>query len=109
MVGAWRRPKSLERSLRVDGIVPYVKPKNENGQPPTPEDIRALRKWLVEHGKGETFDVVVEGQTPGDDLDRAKEMMKEWEEAGATWWIESWWGAEADRVRRLRQGPPENR
>jgi alkanesulfonate monooxygenase SsuD/methylene tetrahydromethanopterin reductase-like flavin-dependent oxidoreductase (luciferase family) len=108
-VGAWPRPKSLRRTLRVDGVVPYVKPKHENGRQPTPDDIRALREWLAENGKDRTFDVIVEGQTPGDDPARAREMIEECEDAGATWWIESWWGAEADRLRRLRQGPPEIR
>ena len=110
VVGAWPRPKSMERTLRVDGIVPYVKPRGENGRLPAPDDIRAIRDWLAENRTGDSpFDIIIEGQTPGDDSDRAKEMIGEWEDAGVTWWLESWWGAEADRVRRLRQGPPQRR
>ena len=36
----------------------------------------------------------------------ASEQIAEWEAAGATWWIESWWGEEEARLRRMRQGPP---
>jgi hypothetical protein len=62
---------------------------------------------LAEHGSGDRpYDIVIEGQTPGGDPDRAAEIILEWETAGATWWIESWWGAETERTARLRQGPP---
>ena len=113
VVGAWPRPKSMRRALEADGVVPYVVPKDEAGRPPDPEDIRAIKTWLEERGGGpeqntrraSPYDIVVEGQTPGEDPERCAEIIQEWEAAGATWWIESWWGAEAERVKRLRQGP----
>jgi hypothetical protein len=62
---------------------------------------------LAEHGAGNRiYDIVVEGQTPGGDPERAAAIIREWETAGATWWIESWWGAEAERTARMKQGPP---
>jgi hypothetical protein len=107
-VGAWPRPKSLERTLRVDGVVPYVKPRGEGGRLPTPDDIRAIRDWLAENRtSSSSFEIIVEGQIPGDNPDRAKELIREWEDAGVTWWIESWWGAETVRLQRLHQGPPK--
>jgi len=110
VVGAWPRPKSMERALRVDGVVPMVKPGGEEGQPPTPDDVRAIRDWLTKNRTDETpFDIVIEGQTPGDDPVRAREIIQEWEDAGVTWWIESWWGAPEDRIQRLRQGPPSTK
>ena len=107
VVGAWPRPKSMRRVLGTDGVVPYIKPKKGDGRPPTPHEIRAIVAWLAEHGSGDRpYDIVIEGQTPGGDPDRAAEIILEWETAGATWWIESWWGAETERTARLRQGPP---
>jgi alkanesulfonate monooxygenase SsuD/methylene tetrahydromethanopterin reductase-like flavin-dependent oxidoreductase (luciferase family) len=107
VVGAWPRPKSMRRALAADGVVPYVIPKGKSGRPPTPDDIRAIAAWLAEHGAGDRiYDIVVEGQTPGGDPERAAAMIREWETAGATWWIESWWGAEAERTARMKQGPP---
>jgi len=108
VVGAWPRPKSMERTLRVDGIVPYIKPRGEEGRSPTPEDILAICNWLTENRTtGTHFDIIVEGQTPGNDPDRAREIIREWENVGVTWWMESWWGAAEDRIQRLRQGPPQ--
>jgi len=45
-------------------------------------------------------------------LTPASRWRKAWEEAGATWWIESWWsidpGSEglAEVRRRVQAGPP---
>ena len=58
------------------------------------------------------FDIVVEGETPGDDPAAAHETTSAWEIAGATWWIESLWNAafndekKHDVSRRIEQGPP---
>ena len=51
-------------------------------------------------------DVIVGGQTPGGKSKRALEMVRPFEEAGGTWWLENVWGA-IDKVRkRIKQGPP---
>lgn len=108
VVGAWPRPKSMQRVLHCDGIVPVVKPKNEEAQEAVPEDIQQITAWLAEQNKSlASFDIVIEGRTPGDDPSTARATIQRWENAGATWWIESWWGAEEARIRRLRQGPPD--
>ena len=50
--------------------------------------------------------------TPGDDRDQATSLVREWAQAGATWWNEAMW-ATVDRPdgislvrRRIEQGPP---
>jgi hypothetical protein len=56
-----------------------------------------------------TFDIVWEGETPGDDADRAVEIVRPFAEAGITWWIESPWSPPnepADLRACIRQGPP---
>ena len=105
VVGAWPRPKSMRRVLRCDGVIPMVKPKGEKGRSATPDDIREMKAWLEEQHNS-PLDIVIEGQTPGDDPGETETIIQSWVEAGATWWIESIWGNPAKREARLRQGPP---
>jgi hypothetical protein len=104
--GRWPNPElpgsKLRRMLRWDGVL-------MNRQ----ADVRAFRT-LVEERRAETtpFDVVVEGETPGDDAGTAASTVRPLAEAGVTWWLESMWGApwESGGVEgmraRIRQGPP---
>ncbi len=60
-------------------------------------------------GADDTFDIVWEGMTPGDDPERAASVVRPFAEAGATWWIESSWlppNKLEDLRRRIGQGPP---
>jgi alkanesulfonate monooxygenase SsuD/methylene tetrahydromethanopterin reductase-like flavin-dependent oxidoreductase (luciferase family) len=105
VVGAWPSERSMRRALRYDGILAYT----TRGEV-TPEDIRAI-KGYVEKNRGThgPFDIVWEGETPGDDADRAVEIVRPFAEAGITWWIESPWSPPnepADLRARIRQGPP---
>ena len=73
--------------------------------------MRQIRDQIVGQANSPApFDIVVEGQTPGDDPAGAAEVLRPWQEAGATWWIESLWDApDLETVaRRLRQGPPRD-
>lgn len=116
VVGAWPRPKSLARALRYDGILPAGfdaegKPRNA-----TLEEVRELSAYIAEHRPPEqrrqSFDIVVEGATPGEDKAQAAAIVQPWLDAGATWWIEADWTVmdKADAheriAARLRQGPP---
>jgi alkanesulfonate monooxygenase SsuD/methylene tetrahydromethanopterin reductase-like flavin-dependent oxidoreductase (luciferase family) len=112
VVGAHGRRKSLARVARYDGLLPNVVDPNGPTRAATPAelaemvaDIRRLRTYPA------PFDVIVEGETPGDDPVKATEILRPWLEAGTTWWLEAMWSAEGpqglDRVTaRLRQGPP---
>ena len=67
VVGAWPRPKSMQRVLRWDGLLPAKM--NEDGSfgDVTPADIQAMRAYINEHRTQTTpFDIVMEGRTPGD-------------------------------------------
>jgi hypothetical protein len=66
---------------------------------------------------GSPFELVVAGQTPGEDHKEGARTVAAYEEAGATWWVESidpwrfgWSGDESwpseEMRRRVRQGPP---
>ncbi|GHO49406.1 LLM class flavin-dependent oxidoreductase [Ktedonospora formicarum] len=102
VVGAWKREKSMARALRYDGLLPN----NMNG-PMTPEEMRVMRDYIAER-RTSPFDIIWEGETPGNDMERASSIVRPWAEAGATWWLESRWSTQnIDEVRaRIQQGPP---
>jgi alkanesulfonate monooxygenase SsuD/methylene tetrahydromethanopterin reductase-like flavin-dependent oxidoreductase (luciferase family) len=109
VVGAWPHEKSMRRALRYDGLLPNkFNPDGSFGEV-TPADLRAMRAFAALHRPDDTpFDIVVEGKTPGADRRQAAGIARQWEEAGATWWIEAMWEQpDPERLReRLRQGPP---
>lgn len=112
VVGAWPRQQSMQRALRYDGILPAKFDAYGSGLM-SPDDIRALSDFAAEHRAQPTpFDIVMEGETPGDDPARAAEMIRPLAQAGATWWMEnvfiSPWnsgGLEGMRT-RIKQKPP---
>ncbi len=110
VVGVWPRPKSLRRALRCDGIIPQYQ---LDGRGPGPQDARAVRDWLDEHGAGPGFDVVADGETPAGDPGAAAALVTPWANAGCTWWLETRWEMPHDSpermgqiAERLRAGPP---
>jgi hypothetical protein len=112
-VGAWPRPKSMRRVLRCDGILPDVIGDDGQRRDLAPDDLRAIGDFVASNRAETTpFDIVMEGETPGDDPAEASAIVRKWADAGATWWIESRWqvprDAEGLRVvrERIRQGPP---
>lgn len=108
VVGAWPRARSMQRAVRWDGIVPQKS--DGTGSAMTPGDIAAMKAFIDgERGQGAPFAIVTEGETPGDDPERAAAIVRPYADAGATWWMETRWfgnnGPDAIRT-RLRQGPP---
>jgi alkanesulfonate monooxygenase SsuD/methylene tetrahydromethanopterin reductase-like flavin-dependent oxidoreductase (luciferase family) len=112
VVGAWPREKSMRRVLQYDGLLPNKLNDKGRHEAYTAEDVRAMRAYVEERRQETTpFDIVVEGKTPGDDPEKARATVAEWQAAGATWWIEAdWEAATLDPVlERIRQGPPRGR
>lgn len=116
VVGAVNREISLQRIVKYDGFLPTLVADQGNTSPEegasfTPDQLRRAVDWILERRELETpLDVIVEHQTPGDDIDRAREILKPWQDAGATWHIESMWDAMDDTndqvLKRIKQGPP---
>ena len=95
----------MRRVLRCDGVIPQF------GDGPTPEAVREVTAWLAE--RGADIDVVVDGETPAGDADAARERVRAYADAGATWWLETRWELphhSAERMAeiraRLAAGPP---
>lgn len=85
------KPPSMRRLARCDGVVAQVGDL---------EELAALLAWLDGNG-GRPADVVVEGETqPGE-----TSVVEPWAAAGATWWLETRWGAPDDVRQRIEAGP----
>ena len=98
----------MRRTLRYDGLLPQISAQGGDYPKTTPEDVAAMSKYVAANRTTSgPFDIVVEGETAGDDPTEAAATVQPYAEAGATWWIEARWTAEAAEVEeRVRQGPP---
>ncbi len=109
------RQRSLERPARWNGLLPQVAEDGEraNASPERlAEVVDIVRKLRTEEGLSmDGFDVVVEGDTFGGWVENVAPLA-DWEAAGATWWLKSWWNVErgpdglAEVRRRIAAGPP---
>ncbi|MDF3042297.1 MAG: Coenzyme F420-dependent N5N10-methylene tetrahydromethanopterin reductase and related [Thermomicrobiales bacterium] len=109
VVGVWPRPKSVDRALRYDGIVPQVAVEGGGPGRVTPDEVRAIADVARERrGEGSPFDIVIGDVSPGDDAEAARAIVQPLAEAGATWWIESPWmeSTVASLRARIAAGPP---
>jgi len=112
VVAAWPRPKSVARALRYDGIIPQLSGGEGFPGRPTPENIRAIAELVRERRPPEAgpFDIVTDGSPPADDPEAAGAIVGQFDDAGATWWIEvDWEKTTLDSLRRrVAAGPPKS-
>jgi alkanesulfonate monooxygenase SsuD/methylene tetrahydromethanopterin reductase-like flavin-dependent oxidoreductase (luciferase family) len=115
VVGAWPREQSMRRALRYDGLIPSAFDAEGRARQATPDELRDMAAYVAARRERDTpFDIVVEGETPGDDMAAGAARVAPWAEAGATWWLEAMWSlpredegaAMAALRRRIAQGPP---
>src|SRR5215218_2924740 len=109
VVAIWPRPKSVERALRYDGILPYLVGSDGEPAAASPEDVRAMAAAARERkGQGAPFDIILDGTTPANNAQAARERVLPLAEAGATWWVESPWenASVASLRERIAAGPP---
>lgn len=116
IVAAWPRMKSMQRALHWDGVMPTKMDNSGTMSNMTPNDIRAMKEYLLAHRPdNHPIDIIIEGETPGDDLAKAIAQLQPYANAGVTWWLETMWSARPgydgpDGVRkRIIQGPLGNR
>ena len=116
VVGAWFSQKSMARVLRCDGLLPHILPPagvtqwgaDDVRAALTPDVLRQITTYLAQHRTLSThFDIVMEGETPGEDAQATAAKIMPLQDAGVTWWIEARWMDGRDEVlKRVRQGPP---
>lgn len=111
-VGAAGKPKTLRRVANLDGLIPSGFGEDGVARQATPDELRAMLNEIESLRVLATpLDIIVEGETPGEDMVAATEQIQPWIDAGATWWLEAPWshggpeGIEAVR-QRIHQGPP---
>jgi hypothetical protein len=98
--------KSMRRVLKADGLLPLVF--DPSLRMAEPADLQAMVNWLSEEGVPATYDVIKEGETPTDDPASWPSIVQPWRDAGATWWLESRWGAPDQTDARIAAGPPRH-
>lgn len=109
VVGSWPAPRSMRRASRWDGVMPSLR--GDNFAEVQPIHVAEIGAWMMDERTAPTpYDIVLEGVLPDDDPEGAAQRLRSLADAGATWWIESRWGAPLNEpdalLHRIRQGPP---
>jgi hypothetical protein len=115
--GGWNTRPAIRRAAKWDGFFPQ-----KWRQLLSVEEWRGILDYLEGHRTtDEPIDLIQGGKTPGDDPDRAAEIVAPYAELGLTWWVEHidpWrfgldWGefmtseVHEKMDERILQGPPE--
>ncbi len=111
VVGGWPSKKSMQRALRYDGLLPAILGEDGKVRLDTiiPSEILEMKQFIDTNRDQETpFDIIMEGQTPGDDPQKAGAIVSSYRDVGVTWWIEALWEIQEteDVLTRIKQGPP---
>lgn len=107
LAGGWPRRKPFQRAARWDGV--YLMTVNQvTNELLTPGEVREIVSYIQSLRESKApFDIAVNGETPGDSR-KGAEIVRPYEAAGATWWVE--YEASRERLKeyreRIRQGPP---
>ncbi len=105
VAGMWPNRAPFRRAGRWDGVFPIGV--TGDGQPTllSAETLAEVLRYVARHRRGSgPFDAVASGLANGD-----REVVRPFEEAGATWWFESdegYAGWEDRVLARIRGGPP---
>ena len=98
---------SFRRAARWDDVVPGSLHGNL-----TLDEIREMVGFIqTQRRGGEPIDVMVGGDVPFDNPEKAREILAEYAAAGVTWWVEGIgeWRGDVDAMARFIQGGPPGR
>lgn len=107
-VGIWPREKSMQRTLKCDGVIAEERNPDNKQVNITPQDICEIKTYVDANRTLSTpFDIVLNGKVADLGHSELQEKLLPLIEAGATWWIEGLWEEnETTAVERIRRGPP---
>jgi alkanesulfonate monooxygenase SsuD/methylene tetrahydromethanopterin reductase-like flavin-dependent oxidoreductase (luciferase family) len=107
VVGGWPRRAPFRRAARWDGIC-LKAIHHQTREWLTLDEFRAALSYVQAYRTSTApFEVVMSGETPLDQQEAGK-VVRPFQEAGATWWIEGGYGFTLDEFReRIRSGPPQ--
>jgi alkanesulfonate monooxygenase SsuD/methylene tetrahydromethanopterin reductase-like flavin-dependent oxidoreductase (luciferase family) len=122
VAGFWPNRAPMRRAARWDGVFPLKSPPVPlvdlaPGAAPwsalwlRPDELGEAVDYVREHRTTNgSFEVIASGGTPLGEKERGQDIVKSFEEVGATWWLE--WldeqrGTFAQMREHIRQGPPK--
>lgn len=107
VVGIWPMEKSMQRTLKGDGVIVEARSPDGSNADVTPQHVGEIKEFVRANRSMDTpFDIVINGSTKGLDEAQAREQLQAWQEAGATWWIEGMWDESVESVEKyILKGP----
>jgi alkanesulfonate monooxygenase SsuD/methylene tetrahydromethanopterin reductase-like flavin-dependent oxidoreductase (luciferase family) len=102
----WPFKRPLRRAAVWDGVLP----RQWNAGPITPQVIGEIKEYICGHRTSDApFDIIKYGLTEGKDPAKDRALVREYELAGATWWIEEIYSGRGSLKKikeRIAAGPP---
>jgi alkanesulfonate monooxygenase SsuD/methylene tetrahydromethanopterin reductase-like flavin-dependent oxidoreductase (luciferase family) len=99
VAGTWPKKKPFQRAARFDGVVPMGTR--------DPSEFAAMREYVEQHRKSKgKFDYICSLTYPS--KPKRNKMLREFDQAGATWYLESWGTQPIEKqMVRMKRGPPD--
>ncbi len=98
----------FRRAAKYDGVIPVHSAWPETLEPSHLQEI--LDIFVAERGNLAGFDIVVCGETTGEDVAADIDTLQPWMDLGVTWWLEDVHGIRgslSEMRERIRLGPPD--
>ena len=109
VAGTWPSKKPFIRAAQYDGVFPISA---DWRKMLTPDELTQIIEIIQQNrSQSRHFDIVIAGNTPGDRI-KGSQIVKPYEEVGATWWCENinflrFSDSPNQLLERIRQGPPK--
>jgi hypothetical protein len=107
----WPRRTPLRRAAYLDGILPVFTEQRGSGVLPSTVDVRDIKDELRRLGAAPDHDLVLRGSLGPRWVHEDLERLRQLENAGATWWLETVDAEESVSAvfDRMAAGPPARR
>ncbi len=102
--GSWPNKKPFMRAAKLDGVIPF----NNETLYPELNEMKEIIRFISEYRDVENnFDIVGYGKTSGEDIEKSKEIIREFANVGITWWTEDInLNTKEEVLKRIQVGPP---